>query len=597
MNGILYGVSAGPGDPELLTLKAVRIINSCDVIAVPRTKGENTFALDIVKQVCSINDKEILYLDFLMSRDKNLLERRHAETAGKIISCLESGKNTAFISIGDISVYSTFSYISDIVIKSGFDVEICSGVTSFCAVSAKLKRPLVLGNKPFIIMPSSCDEFESLSKYNCTRVIMKSGSDISNLNGRLDGNIYTVENCGLPDEKIYRGIPEKCGYFTTVIAESSNNNYIYHGREKLKCGYTTGTCAAIASKASAEMLVSGKEVHSVRIMTPKGIEAESEILDIDINNDYVSCAVKKYSGDDPDVTNGILIYAKAERTESGIEVTGGEGIGTVTAKGLDQPCGEYAINSVPRKMITQEVEEILEYYSCGFGIRITISVPEGIKIAEKTYNPRMGIKGGISIIGTSGIVEPMSSKALIDTFRLEMRSMRAEGRKNLLLTIGNYGECFLEKIIPGVKSVKCSNFIGEAIESALEYNFESILIVGHIGKLVKLGAGIMNTHSSQADGRLEVLITCGVIAGADTSILKKVSECVTVDEALEIFAGIGILERVSAILINKIQYYLDLKVKKSIPTGAVVFSNKYGIIGKTPNADAITDKIRGEYND
>jgi len=595
MNGILYGVSVGSGDPELLTLKAVRIINSCSIIAVPRTHGENTLALDIVKQVCSLSNKEILYLDFLMSHDRNLLENRHRKLAEKIIPYLEAGKNTAFISIGDISVYSTFSYISDIIVKSGFECEVCPGITSFCAVSARIKKPLVLGNNPLIIMPSSCDDFESLSKYNCTRVIMKSGRNTSKLRESLGENVFAVENCGLPDEKIYNGIPEESGYFTTIIAER-DDSCIYRGKEKLRCGYTTGTCAAIASKASAEMLVSGKKIYNSRIITPKGIPVETEILDTDTGSNYVSCAVKKYSGDDPDITNGILIYAKAERIKSGIEITGGKGIGIVSSKGLDQPPGEYAINSVPRKMISDSVRNILEYYSADYGIRITLSVPEGEKIAEKTYNPHMGIKGGISIIGTSGIVEPMSSKALVDTIRLEMRQLRAEGMKNLLLTIGNYGEGFVKENLPDIRGVKCSNFIGDAIDSAVEYGFESILIVGHIGKLVKLGAGIMNTHSSQADGRMDILTACGVTAGADISILKKIPECVTTDEALEIFYDYGIIDKVSDALMNKIQYYLDLKVKKSVETGAVVFSNKYGVVGRTHNAEKIADKIRKEYN-
>lgn len=246
-------------------------------------------------------------------------------------------------------------------------------------------------------------------------------------------------------------------------------------------------------------------------------------------------------------------------------------------------------------MIKSEVSEILEYYSCDFGIKITVYAPMGAEIAEKTYNSRIGIKGGISIIGTSGIVEPMSSKALVDTIRLEMRSKRAMGIKNLLLTIGNYSENFLDEKIPDIagKSVKCSNFIGEAIDSALEYDFKSILIIGHIGKLVKLGAGIMNTHSAQADGRFEVLVTCGVIAGADTEILKKISKCVTTDEAFEIFKNAGLFEKVSAVLMEKIQYHLNMKVKNSIPIGAVVFSNKYGIIGMTENAEKIAEEYYG----
>lgn len=372
--------------------------------------------------------------------------------------------------------------------------------------------------------------------------------------------------------------------------------YIYHGKEKLRCGYTTGSCATMASKASAEMLITGKKIESSAIITPKGIEVKSKILDISMDNDYISCAVRKDSGDDPDITNNILIYAKAEKIKSGIEITGGEGVGIVTVNGLDQPSGEYAINSTPRKMIYEAVKELIEYYSYNHGIRITIYVPDGRKIAEKTYNSRMGIVNGISIIGTSGIVEPMSSKALIDTIRIEEKLRKTEGVKNLLLTLGNYGENFLLEKIPEIseKSVKCSNFIGEAIDTALEYGFESILIVGHIGKLVKLGAGIMNTHSSQADGRIDVLISCGVTAGADIDVLKKISECVTTDEALEIFLKAGLLDDISEVLMKKIQYYLDMKVRRSIKTGAVVFSNKFGIIGMTEFAENIIEKIRKE---
>ncbi len=375
--------------------------------------------------------------------------------------------------------------------------------------------------------------------------------------------------------------------------------YIYHGKEKLRCGYTTGSCATMASKASAEMFITGKNVKTVNILTPKGIKVQSEILDICMNDDYVSCAVRKDSGDDPDITNNILIYARAEKIKSGIEITGGEGVGIVTVNGLDQPSGEYAINSTPRKMIYETVKELIEYYSYNHGIKITIYVPDGRKIAEKTYNPRIGIVNGISIIGTSGIVEPMSSKALVDTIRIEENLRKTEGIKNLLLTLGNYSENFLLEKIPEIldKSVKCSNFIGEALDIALEYGFESVLIVGHIGKLVKLGAGIMNTHSSQADGRIDVLISCGVTARANIDILQKVSECVTTDEALEIFFKFGLLDDISKILMKKINYYLDMKVKGSIKTGALVFSNKFGIIGMTDSAGDIIEKIKKEYQE
>ena len=245
--------------------------------------------------------------------------------------------------------------------------------------------------------------------------------------------------------------------------------YIYRGGQKLRCGYTTGSCAAAASGAAAEMFISGEISEFSEIMTPKGVPLKLEVLDAKICTDYAKCAIKKDSGDDPDITNGILVYAKVSRISDGVEIVGGEGIGKVTKAGLDQPIGEAAINSVPRKMIAAAVEKVAEMHDYHGGFRIEISVPNGEEIAKKTYNPRMGIEGGISIIGTSGIVEPMSNSALIDTIRLEERMRKAEGHNALLLTLGNYSENFIQKSMPFAleKSVKCSNFIGEAIDSAV----------------------------------------------------------------------------------------------------------------------------------
>ncbi|MDD6097808.1 MAG: cobalt-precorrin-5B (C(1))-methyltransferase CbiD [Oscillospiraceae bacterium] len=376
------------------------------------------------------------------------------------------------------------------------------------------------------------------------------------------------------------------------------NEYVYCGGKFLRCGYTTGSCAAAAAKAASEMLLSGKKISSIRLMTPKGIELELDLLDIVISEDKVSCAVRKDSGDDPDITNGILIYAKAERVDSGIEISGGEGIGTVTRNGLDQPKGSAAINSIPRKNITDAVSNIMKHYNYKGGVKITLSVPEGKELAEKTYNPRMGIEGGISIIGTTGIVEPMSTSAIIETIRMEERVRRSEGYKSLLLTIGNYSESFLQNHLPDIseKSVKCSNYIGNALDAAVEYGFENVLIVGHIGKLVKLGAGIMNTHSSQADGRMDVLVTSGLLAGADLSVLRRIPDCVTVDEALAILSDAGCLKETSEILMKRAQFYLDAKVNKRLKIGAVMFSNKFGIIGMTETAGELWKDILEEYN-
>lgn len=383
------------------------------------------------------------------------------------------------------------------------------------------------------------------------------------------------------------------------------NRYINVGAQKLRCGYTTGSCATAAAKAAAQMLLSGKKTDKVSIVTPKRIDLDLEVSCAKIGMGYAECAIAKDSGDDPDITNGLLIFARVEFAKSGVPeendivITGGKGVGKVTKPGLDQPVGEYAINSVPRNMIKKELEDICKENNYAGGLRVVISVPEGEKIAGKTYNPKMGIEGGISIIGTSGIVEPMSSAALIDTIRLEIKMRKASGYKNLLLSLGNYSENFLSENMPVAldKSVKCSNFIGEAIEMALEYEFESVLIVGHTGKLVKLGAGIMNTHSSQADGRMEVLVTCGLLAGADTEYLKKIPECVTTDAAFDILSESGKLSDTLEVLGKRAEQHLRAKVKDTIPIGAVMFSNKHNIVVKTGMADMLINKISEEYND
>ena len=374
------------------------------------------------------------------------------------------------------------------------------------------------------------------------------------------------------------------------------NSMTEMNHHKLQYGYTTGACATVCAKASCEMLLTKEKILKTEILTPKGITVCMDILHTDIAENSVCCAVKKFSGDDPDITNGMLIYAKCEKIPFGIEITGGIGIGTVTKVGLNQPVGEKAINSVPRQMITAVITEICEKYDYNGGIRVTIYAPQGTELAKKTLNEKLGIIGGISIIGTTGIIEPMSNSALIETIRLEENVLHKQGKKSLLLTIGNYSQKFLSENMPAVldKSVICSNFIGEAIDNALQLGFENILLIGHIGKLVKLGAGIMNTHSSVADGRMEVLITCGVLCDVPCDILKNIAQCVTVDSALSLLATVGKKNEVCSLLMQRIQHYLTLRVRNAVNIGAILFSDKFGIVGKTDNADKLQSAIYNE---
>lgn len=370
--------------------------------------------------------------------------------------------------------------------------------------------------------------------------------------------------------------------------------YVVKQNKKLRCGYTTGSCAAAAAKAGAVMLLSGEICTETALQTPKGIAVVMQVLEIERDPDKVSCAVRKDSGDDPDVTNGTLIYATVSKSEhKSIHVHGGQGVGRVTKPGLACPVGEPAINPVPRSMIVAEAEKACAAYGYTGGLEITISVPEGEAIARKTFNPRLGIIGGISILGTTGIVEPMSEKALIDTIRLEMNQQKEKGCKDLLVCPGNYGETFAHGTL-GLENtlVHCSNYIGEMLDFTVELGFDSLLLIGHAGKLVKLAAGIMNTHSRYADCRMEVIAVHAALHGAGQEIVQEIMACLTAPQAVAVLDRYGLRTRVFASIMLKIDSYVNYRLQNTVKAGVILYSNEQGILGKTPQADEIVNKIK-----
>lgn len=370
--------------------------------------------------------------------------------------------------------------------------------------------------------------------------------------------------------------------------------YVSKGSKKLRCGFTTGTCAAAASAGAARMLLSGKVIENITVITPSGNSVTVGLTDIKKENDYVSCAVQKDSGDDPDVTDKILVYSTVSYEKSGITVDGGEGVGRVTKKGLKQQIGEDAINPVPRKMIEEQLKTAASDYSYDGGLKAVISVPMGIQIAKKTFNPRLGIEGGISILGTTGIVEPMSEQALIDTISVELDVRKAQNEEFIIVTPGNYGQDFLRDNL-GIavdKCVKCSNFIGDTIDMCIEKGFKSMLLVGHIGKLSKLGCTIYNTHSRYADGRMEAFALCAALCGAEREVLENILGCITTDAALEILKKEGIFDETIKMLEKRIDRSLKLRAKGSIEIGMITFSEEYGILCKTENADNMLEKLK-----
>lgn len=387
--------------------------------------------------------------------------------------------------------------------------------------------------------------------------------------------------------------------------------YITVGTKRMRCGYTTGSCAAAASRAATELLLRGELVAAVTLQTPAGIEVVIEVEEHDEGPGWAQCAVMKDSGDDPDVTNGALVYARVEFCdEPGVHIDGGIGVGRVTREGLDQPVGAAAINSTPRRMIKEQVEDVLADTSLealeartesreeggegelplhGGGLLVTISIPAGVELAAKTFNPRLGIEGGISVLGTGGIVRPMSEDALISSIELEMRMLRKRDVVDLLVVPGNYGRDFAcgQLKLNMDEAVSCSNYFGATLDAACVLRFERLLLVGHIGKMAKVAGGIMNTHSRVADCRVEVLAAHAALVGASQQVVEQIMAAATTDAALDVLKECGLDQATMASLMRNLADKLNHRVAGRLQVEAIVFSNVHGVLGMTPGAEAL----------
>lgn len=417
-------------------------------------------------------------------------------------------------------------------------------------------------------------------------------------------------------------------------------------KRQLKSGFTTGTCAAAAAMAAAQALAGGRKREYVSLMTPGGREAAFEVLwqpecgekagggqdgfwpDSESPEKQI-CMVRKDSGDDPDVTNGTLIGAAVSfgenvqrAEESGEELpgiysdhsqspsvylTGGIGVGRVTKKGLKCPVGYPAINPVPRQMIAEAARTALWNLGCERPVYIEIFIPAGRELALKTFNPRLGIEGGISVLGTTGIVNPMSEQALIETIRLDIRVQAAENRTLLAVAPGNYGEAFLREEM-GLSMdafVKCSNFVGETFSMLKEEGVRQALFAGHLGKLIKVAGGVMNTHSKYGDRRMEILADClaetwnseekrsgrSALNRRREEVIGQILSMNTTDQAAEFLSAQGLLASVMKTVTGRIKSVLESRFQ--IETEVIVFSGSAGILGMTAGAAAFAKRLKG----
>ena len=368
--------------------------------------------------------------------------------------------------------------------------------------------------------------------------------------------------------------------------------FVFYNGKKLRKGYTTGACATAAATAAACLLFNDEAHENVQIELPNKEKLTIPIASMEMRKEGGQAFVVKDGGDDVDATDGMLIGARVAKTITNqIVIDGGIGIGRVTEVGLQLPVGEAAINPVPRKMIEASVREII---GPDQGADIMIFAPEGATIANQTMNRRLGIIGGISILGTTGIVTPMSEEGWKQSISLELEMKKKQGQRSVILCPGNYGEDFVLQTLQLSKDkiVSMSNFVGYVLKEVQRLEFEKILMVGHLGKLIKVSAGIFSTHSKDADARTEILIANLALLGMPVAQLKQVQKCITTEAAGEIIANTG-YEEVYEVIAEKVKQRSEglLKYRKHEPTIEVVlFSSQRGYLASTKSFESLKEE-------
>ena len=310
--------------------------------------------------------------------------------------------------------------------------------------------------------------------------------------------------------------------------------YLYFRGKKLRYGYTTGSSATAATKAALMYLLddSKHDIPEVTIKLPSGNPLTISVNSLEKKENSVLASVIKDGGDDPDVTHGLEIYSKVSlRNDSKINIFGGIGVGKVTKKGLPVAPGNSAINPVPLKMIRETVEEMLPE---GLGADVEIFVPKGEETAKKTLNAKLGIIGGISILGTTGIVKPMSEESWKASLAIELKmALENAGNGEAIFLFGNRGKQYLSDNFEDNTSqaIVISNFVGYMFDRACEFEAKKIYFIGELGKFVKVAGGIFHTHSRVSDAKMEILTANALLVGESTENMKKIMASNTTEEA------------------------------------------------------------------
>lgn len=383
----------------------------------------------------------------------------------------------------------------------------------------------------------------------------------------------------------------------------SKDTRLVNGQE-LRCGYTTGTTAAAASVGALEWLITGEMPKAADVRLPSGDIARLDLYPVSRDEkNAISYAIKD-GGDDADITTGARIMAKVGFREgtsgkdgNSIDILGGKGVGKITQPGLRCKVGEPAINPVPRKMIGENIRQLLKRHKVKRDVYVEISVPDGEDLAKKTFNPRLGIVGGISILGTTGIVEPMSEKALVDTIKTEIDSKYEKNSKLILITPGNYGSDFCKEYL-GLdieQGVQISNFVGEALDYIKYKGFKKILFVGHTGKLVKLAGGIMNTHSLYADCRMELIALYSMLNGASMEQAEEILTCVTTDKVFDVINAYPLAKNVKDKLMERALFHLMHRLRGTgIEIEVIMFTGNRENIIESSGARRLVEQLQEE---